>query len=114
MARYIDGNLVKRAAISAASAGNNTIVAAVSGKEIVVVQFGIVADAAVTVKFQSAAGGTDVTGAMSFAANGGIAPPYCEVGHFKTASGALLNMVLGGAVGVRGWIVYYEGNPVNP
>lgn len=95
-------------AISAASSGNNTLVAAVSGKQIVVTSFFLIADAAVTAKFQSGAGGTDLSGAMSFAANGGIVVPDSGSpdGWFATVAGQLLNLNLGGANGVRGTLNY--------
>lgn len=98
---------VNVAAINAAAAGNNTLVAAVSGKQIRVTAITLVCAGAVTVTFQSGAGGTALTGAMSFAANGGMdvdrTPPnyFCE-----TAAGALLNMSLGGAVQVSGTLNY--------
>ncbi len=96
----------KFAAISAASSGDNTVVALVSGKKIRVLSYVLVADGAVTAKFQSDA--TDLTGAMSFAANGGASVPFCPVGHFETASGVALQLNLGGAVGVRGHLTYVE------
>jgi hypothetical protein len=96
---------VFRAAVSIAASGNNTLVAATTGSKIRVHQIVLVPDAAVTVKFQSGASGTDLTGAMAL-----TTIPMCAgfdpYGHFETAASALLNVVLGGAVGVRGWVVY--------
>jgi hypothetical protein len=97
---------VKRAAISGSST-NNTIVAAVTGKKIRVLQFCVVVTTAVTVKFQSSTS-TDLTGAMPFAANGGVSPSYCPVGHFETVAGELLNMALGSGVQTSGWVLYQE------
>ena len=96
----------KFAAIDAASSGDNTIVAAVTGKKIRVVALFLVAAGAVTVRFESGAGGTALTGQMSLAANGGFALPYNPVGYFETAAGELLNMELGGAVSADGSLVY--------
>lgn len=94
--------------VSAASSGNNTLVAAVAGKQIVVTSYFFVCDGAVTAQFQSGAGGTALSGAMSFAANGGIV--VCDSGSpdgwFATTAGQLLNLNLGGSVGVRGTLNY--------
>lgn len=98
----------KFAAISAASSGNNTIVAAVTGKKIRVLTYTVIATSAVTVQWRSSTAGTNLTGAMPYGANGGATPPFCPVGHFETASGELLNMVLGGAVQVSGHVTYVE------
>ena len=98
----------KFAVIDYASSGDNTIVNAVAGKRIRVLQFALVTAGAVNVRFESGAGGTALTGVMNFAANGGIATPLCEYGLFETAAGALLNMELSGAVSVDGWIVYAQ------
>src|SRR5687768_18608148 len=62
----------KYAIIDVASSGNNTIVAAVPGKQIRVTSVTIIASAAVTIRFESAADGTALTGQMQLAANGGF------------------------------------------
>jgi hypothetical protein len=103
-----DQTLIKRAVISAASSGDNTLVAAVTDKKIRVLEFTLVVASAVTVRFESAASGTAITGVMSLAANAGISTTWCPVGHFETISGQLLNLELGGAVQVSGWLVYQE------
>lgn len=93
--------------IDAASSGNNTLVAAVSGKKIRVVGGMLMATADITVKFQSGAGGTDLTGPLPVGAKGGFAIATSPWGSFETASGALLNLNLSaGAVG--GFLVYLE------
>ena len=98
----------KFVAISAATSGNNTLLAAVSGKKIRVLSYTLVCTSAVTAKFQSGAGGTDLTGAMPFGANGGVSVPFNPVGHFETGSAVLLNLVLGSAVQVSGHLCYVE------
>lgn len=100
--------LIKRAAISAASSGNNTVVSAATGKKIRVLNVVLIAGGSVNVKFQSGAGGTDLTGAIPLAANTGFSAGYCEEGHFETASATLLNLNLSAAVQVSGWLLYYE------
>lgn len=94
------------AAISGATSGDNTLVAANATKKIRVFALAIVAAGAVNVRFESAAGGTALTGVMSFAANGGYVLPYNEAGWFETAANQLLNMELGGAVQVSGQLTY--------
>ncbi len=102
---------VLRAAVSGATSGNNTLVAAVTGKKIKVLGLVLVAAGAVTVRLESGAGGTALTGVMSLTANGGLQLvwPMSEPGYpwVETAAGSLLNMELGGAVQVSGVIVYY-------
>jgi hypothetical protein len=99
---------VKFAKIDAASSGNNTLVAAVTGKKIRVLNYVLIAGGTVTATFQSGAGGTALTGAMPFVANGGVAPGLDETGHFETAAGSLLNLSLNGAVQVSGHLKYQE------
>ena len=99
---------IKYAKISAASSGDNTLVAAVTGKKIRVLDVLIIATDAVTTSFESGASGTALTGDMSLAANGGYAPGFNPHGHFETVAGELLNLELGGAVQVDGWLIYIE------
>lgn len=112
--RYTSAGPVKFAKIDVAASGDNTIVAAVAAsapepaKKIRVLGYVLVADGAVTAQWQSGAAGTALSGAMSLAANGGVSAPFSPVGQFETVAGALLNLSLGGAVGVRGHLVYQE------
>jgi hypothetical protein len=100
---------VKYAAIAASSSGNNTIVAAVTSKKIRVLAYNLMGNGAVNAKWQSGAGGTDLTGLKYIAAaGGGICAPYNKDGWFETASGALLNLNLSGAVAVGGELTYIE------
>lgn len=99
---------VKYAVIDHATSGDNTLVAAVTGKKIRVLSYVLVASGAVTVRFESGASGTALTGQMSLAANGGISAPFNENGYFETAAGVLLNLELGGAVSVDGHLSYVE------
>jgi len=99
---------IKFAAISVSSSGDNTIVAAVPDKRIRVLSVWIVAAAAVTAKWQSGTGGTDLTGAASLAANGGYVLGFNEGGWFQTAPGVLLNLSLGAAQAVAGSLSYIE------
>jgi hypothetical protein len=98
---------VNYAAISCASSGNNTIVAAgTGGQKIRVLACSLTASSAVNVKFQSGAGGTDKTGLYYLAANGGFILPYNKLGWFETAADTLLNLNLSSGVAVGGCITY--------
>lgn len=98
----------KFAVISAASSGDNTLVAAVASKKIRVLSYSLVANGTVTVRFESGAGGTALSGQMDFVANTGISVPFSPVGHFETAANTLLNLELSGAVEVAGHLTYIE------
>src|SRR5688572_28853061 len=98
---------VKRAIIDAAGSGDNTLVSAVTGKRIrVLACFAVMTGTAVTIRFESGAGGTALTGQMTPSQGGGFVLPYNPVGWFETAAGALLNLELGGAQSVDGCLVY--------
>lgn len=98
----------KFAVISAAGAGDNTLVAAVVGKVIRVTSLCLVSSGTVSVRFESGAGGTALTGVMPLVAQSILQVPFDATGHFQTASGVLLNLELSGAVGVYGWLKYIE------
>jgi hypothetical protein len=101
--------LVKYAAIDAASSGDNTAVAAVTGKKIRVLSaFFTMTGTAVTIRFESGAGGTALTGQMTPAQGQTITLPYNPHGWFETAAGSLLNLELGGAQSVDGSLTYVE------
>jgi hypothetical protein len=95
------------APIDVAGAGDNTLVNADAKNKIKVVTFFLVASGAVAVRFKSGAG-TNLTGAMALAANGGVAVPAgSDFAHlFETAVNQALVMNLGGAVQVSGGLVY--------
>ena len=97
---------VQYAAISAVGVGDNEVVAAVAAKKIRVVGFFLVAVTAVTVAFESSAGGDALTGDMSLGAPGVLAPGYNPLGGVETVAGENLNLELGGAVQVSGAVSY--------
>jgi hypothetical protein len=92
----------KFAVISATTAGDTLIVAAVTGKKLRVLDYVITDGAAVTMKFRS--GTTDITGPLTK----GAAPGFSANGHFETAAGAILNINLSTNATVGGHIVYIE------
>jgi len=98
----------KFAVINASSSGDNTIVAAVASKKLRVLSCVIVASGTVTVRFESGAAGTALTGQIDLTAQTGFSAPFSPVGHFETAANTLLNLELSGAVKAAGWLVYIE------
>ena len=95
------------AVISAASLGDNTLVAAVAGKKIRVLSAVLVASGGVnTVRFESDASGSALTGQMDLADGGQLSLPLNGYGWFETVLGELLNLELGAAAAVAGCIVY--------
>lgn len=97
---------VQYAVVDHAASGDNTLVAAVTGKKIRVVSFLLVAAGTVTTRFESGASGTALTGQMTMAINSVISAAYNPAGWFETAAAALLNLELSAAVSVDGVIGY--------
>lgn len=98
----------KFAVIAASSSGNNTLVAAVTSKKIRVLAAAFTANGTVNAKFQSGAGGTDLTGLFYMVVNTGGVLPFNPAGWFETASNTLLNLNLSAAVAVGGSLTYIE------
>ncbi len=95
------------AVIDNASSGDNTLVAAVAGKKILVTSYTLVVAGALTVRFESGASGTALTGQMQFAANGGTATSYNPGGCFApTAVNTLLNLELSAGTSCDGHLTY--------
>ena len=106
---------MKFAAISASSSGDNTVVAAVTGKKIRVLNYTAIAAGSVSITWKSGAS-TSLSGAMPLAANGGAAPsagaqtPIGQIPLFETAQGEALVLGLSGAVLVAGHLTYVLGD----
>lgn len=98
----------KFAIIDAASSGDNTLVSAVTSKKIRVHALYLVSAGTVTVRFESGASGTALSGQMNLVANTGFVLPFNPVGWFETAVTTLLNLELSGAVSVDGGLQYTE------
>jgi hypothetical protein len=98
----------KYAAISASSAaGPFTLVAAVTGKRIRVINYVLNVTAAVTAQFKS--GDTVVSGAMEFAAKSTVSSAAVGVdGLFQTDAGVALTLVVGGSTAIAGHLCYIE------
>lgn len=98
---------VSRATIAASSSGANTLVAAVTGKKIKIINFIISASGAVNFKFQSHVTPTDITGLFYLAAAGSsIGASNDFVGWGATLVGEALDINLSGAVAVGGVLHY--------
>lgn len=98
----------KFAVIDAATNGDNTIVAAVSGKKIRVLSLFLMSAGTVNTRFESGAGGTALTGQINLVAQTGYVLPHNPYGWFETAAGSLLNLELNAAVSVDGSLSYIE------
>lgn len=99
---------VKYAVINANTSGDNTLVAAVTGKRIRVLAGSVICTSAGDVRFESGASGTALTGQYPVAANGGFVLPYSQVGWFQTASATPLNLELSGTLDCNGSLTYVE------
>lgn len=99
---------VKYAPIAASSNGNNTLVAAVTGKRIRVLAFSLDASGTANAKFQDGAGGTDLTGLFYGTVGLKQTWPYNPHGWFQTTAGTLLNLNLSAGFAVGGCLVYEE------
>lgn len=92
-------------AVLSGAAGDNTLVAAQgAGVKIRVLGFMLVPAASAVVTFQSATGGTALTGAMTLAAP--IWIESCPLGLFETAANALLNLHQTGVIQLSGWLIW--------
>lgn len=98
---------VQVVAVSASTLGDNTLVAAVTGKKIRVVSLALVATGgANTVRLGSAASGQAMTGAMDLPSDGQLVLPYNPAGWCETVAGDLLNLELSAATAVAGTLGY--------
>ena len=101
-------NDIKYAVIDHATSGDKTLVSADATLKIRVLSLTLVNGhtATQTVRFESAAGGTALTGQMILGANGVLSLPYNPGGWFETAANELLNMELSGSTTVDGCLSY--------
>lgn len=78
-------------------AATTTLVAATVGKRVRVYGYVLVATAAGTLRFEDT-DGTDRSGSMAFAANGGASATPGSLPHFSTAAGTGLQIVTSAAL----------------
>ena len=101
---------VKYAVISSAASGTRSVVAAVSGKRIRVLNYVVVASGNTTIQWQSFDGGstyTDLSGDMPPRNVDHCEASYSPDGHFQTISGEALVVVVGGNA-LEGHLSYIE------
>lgn len=96
---------MERVQISASTGGNNTLVAASSGRIIRVHACVLVAASAVVARFESDADGSPLSGQMSLTTVPLVLPLNHE-GWLETVEGELLNLELGTGVQVSGVLNY--------
>ncbi len=96
--------------IAAATSGNNTLLAAVTGKKIRVMGLCIIAGAVGNIYFTSGVSGTVIFGGstnkMALALNGGFVLPFSGGGWFETAAGEALVMNASSTGPFSGGFVY--------
>jgi hypothetical protein len=102
-------SIVKFGVINHTTSGDNTLQAAAgAGIKIRVLSVSIISTGTVTVRFESGAAGTALTGQYPLIANSGFTLPYNPAGWFETADNTLLNMELSGTIPVHGCFTYVE------
>lgn len=90
-------------AVITATSGAPTVVAAITGRKIRVLEYVFTSTTAQGVKWQS--GSTDLSGNITIDANGGISAKN-ELGLVETAAGEALKLTPDGAGTINGHIVY--------
>jgi hypothetical protein len=96
-----------RAVIDVASSGDNTIVAAAGGQSIIRVHaWTLTAAGALTVRWESGASGTALSGQVTLATGIPWTSGWCEEGWFDCAANTLLNLELSAGTSVDGIVIY--------
>jgi hypothetical protein len=95
------------AVVAASTGGDNTLVAAVTGKKVRVISLVLVASGgANSARLESGASGTALTGVMDIIDNGQLVLQYNPAGWCETAASALLNLELSAGTAVGGLLAY--------
>jgi len=98
-------------AVSTASAASNVVIAAKQGYFVRVVSGLLMAAGTVDVTIEDSAG-TNISGLVALTAQTGFIIPECAAGAFDTPADKGLNILLGQAIQVSGYIRYqYVKNP---
>lgn len=97
---------ILRAPVNISASGPNDVVAASTGKRIVVLSYVLIASAPTTVKWLSDT--TALSGPMPFSLGGGVSATSDSalIGLLETAAGQTLKVELGTAVQVSGHLTY--------
>ncbi len=98
----------KYLAVDVNTSPNNTLIAAVSGKKILVLGCVFIAAGSVNIRFEDGTNGTPLTGVMNLTSNSGATLPLGLPGWFKTSTNTLLNLELSAGIAVAGTLVYTE------
>ena len=98
----------KYVAVDVNSSGDNTLIAAVASRRILILGCVLIAAGTVTIRLEDGAGGTALSGQMDLTTNSGFTLPFSEIGWNKTSVNTLLNLELSGAVKVAGVMTYAE------
>lgn len=92
-----------------ATAGDNELVAAVSGKKIRLLSLvAIASGGANTLTLESGTDSGELSGAMDLAADGQLVLPHNPCGWVETVAGESLNLILSAATAVGGFFTYQE------
>ena len=98
----------KSAIIDETNAGDKEIVAAVSNTVLNIHAIYITASAAMSVRMESAAGGTAMTGVMKATTAKDINIGFSNIPWMATASGSSISLELSGTGDIDGVIIYSE------
>jgi len=101
--RDISPKEIKHALVNLAASGD--LIAAVTGKSIVVVYWALSTAAATTITFLSDS--TPITGDIGTLADDPVFAGYCPDGHFRTVAGEKLAITVASG-SADGYITYYE------
>jgi len=105
MSTPLPGNDLTGAVIDASSTGNNTIVAAASGKNVLVYKIFFVVSAATTVTFKDGAS-TNLTGAITMTAGGAFVLDIDSEPWFTTTGGNAFVISQSGTAQISGRAYY--------
>ena len=94
------------AVIDYSTSGDKTVVAAVVGKAIMVLQYELTVGGDVTLTWKSAS--TKISGGMPYKEGGGISSPFIPIGIRQTAAGEALVLTISAGVQVGGSLKYVE------
>lgn len=103
---FLDDRAVKYALFTNATAADNEVVAAVTGKRIILVGYTLVSTGTNILTWKSDT--SALSGPMAVAANAIIVVPETARGLMTTVAGEALNLAMGSATQVSGHIVYAE------
>lgn len=100
---YLGAEQAQFATITTAGT-SDTIVAAISGKRIRVLNYVLLATSASTATWKSNT--TAISGVLPVGAYGGAVGPFSPAGHFQTAIGEALKLDQGSSANVQGHLTY--------